>query len=505
MKKSYILLILALAFSCCFAFFACDALRVRRNEQGLEFCLNEDKNTYSLYAVGTCTEEDLTIPSTFNGKKVTSIDACAFTGCVFLRSVTISDGLTYIGNAAFEQCPNLISVSMSDSVKSMGNSVFYHCTAWSAITLSKNLTLIPEKTFLDCESLASVEIPDGVTDIGEEAFRSCGGLISAVIPSSVTKIGERAFWRCGALTSISIPEGVESIEEETFYECKELRSVVFPDQVTSIGENAFDGCDALIFNEYDNACYLGNEKNPYRLLMKAKSTDIVSCEVKEGAYYIYNNAFANCGSLTSITLPESLRYIGKGAVSYCHKLVEICKKSPLTIAKGNATNIGYWAKNICTSEEEKRVSTTEDGYVFYEEEGERLFLGYVGSEKALVLPADITGVYQYAFNDRVDITAVTVPIGVKDIAKNAFNGCVGLQIIVYEGTVLQWQSVAEGIDFGNHTINCTIRCADDSIEIHTNKVSGLDPVFIVSEDIPFSAVEYCDGKTIEYGTVTMLD
>ena len=68
-----------------------------------------------------------------------------------------------------------------------------------AITMSEGITSIGNSAFRDCYRLASVTIPDSVTSIGNSAFVSCGRLTSITIPSSVTSIEKYAFWGCNNL------------------------------------------------------------------------------------------------------------------------------------------------------------------------------------------------------------------------------------------------------------------------------------------------------------------
>ena len=143
-----------------------------------------------------------------------------------------------------------------------------------------------------------------------------------VIPDGVTSISDAAFAFCSNLTSVTIPESVTSIGDYAFSGCSGLTSVTIPNSVTSIGNNAFD-IDNLQYNEYDNAYYLGNDENPYVCLVKAKSTDLTSCEINSKCKIIYQEAFSGCTKLTSMVIPNSVTYIGQGAFFNCSSLESI--------------------------------------------------------------------------------------------------------------------------------------------------------------------------------------
>ena len=74
---------------------------------GLEFTSNSD-GTYSVTGY-TGSATDVIIPSTYNGKAVTSIGYCAFWDCSSLTSIEIPDSVTSIGYQAFSSCSSLTS------------------------------------------------------------------------------------------------------------------------------------------------------------------------------------------------------------------------------------------------------------------------------------------------------------------------------------------------------------------------------------------------------------
>lgn len=100
---------------------------------------------------------DIFIPATvmYKGKqyKVTRIDLGAFWNDYNLRSVTISEGITFIDRAAFYGCCNMISVTIPNSVKNIDKGAFDKCDNLVSVSVPK-----------DCE-IASTTFNDGKTKI----------------------------------------------------------------------------------------------------------------------------------------------------------------------------------------------------------------------------------------------------------------------------------------------------------------------------------------------------
>ena len=299
--------------------------------EGLEYELQAD-NTYSVIGIGTCTDTDVVIPSTYNGKPVTSISEIAFRFCDGLTSITIPNSVTSIGDYAFCQCDDLTSITIPSSVTSIGISAFGDCDKLTSLSVasdntvyhSRNNCIIQTKTkelvagcknsviptdgsvtsignyaFDSCNGLTSIEIPDSVTSIGISAFAICHNLTSITIPDGVTSIGDYAFYCCSGLTSITIPDGVTSIGDYAFKQCSGLTSISIPSSVTSIGNQVFYGCDCL-----------------------------TSITIPSSVTSIGNYAFYQCHGLTSITIPNSVADIGYYAFGYCNNLTTIyCEAS----------------------------------------------------------------------------------------------------------------------------------------------------------------------------------
>jgi len=212
---------------------------------GLSFSSNGD-GTYSVSSIGTCTDRNVAIPSTYNGKLVTSIGNYAFERCMDLTGITIPNSVTSIGHGAFQNCRSLTSITIPNSVTSIGEGAFDYCTGLTSIMIPNSVTSIGNYAFYRCTSLTSITIPNSVTSIGDYAFGYCTSLTSITIPNSVTSIGGAAFAGCSGLTSITIPNSVTSIGGAAFAGCSGLTSITIPNSVTSIGEAVFSDCSGLI-------------------------------------------------------------------------------------------------------------------------------------------------------------------------------------------------------------------------------------------------------------------
>ena len=176
---------------------------------------------------------------------ITRIGDRAFSFCENMTRVTIPSSVTSFGEYAFFDCFNLVGVAIPSSVTSIGGGAFFQCESMTSVTIPFGVTRIEESTFSGCRNLTSVSIPSSVTYIGDHAFGDCRGLTSLPNLTNVKTFGEYAFVMCTGLTDITIPSSVTSISKGCFSSCIGLTSVTIPSSVTILGEEAFRGCKLL--------------------------------------------------------------------------------------------------------------------------------------------------------------------------------------------------------------------------------------------------------------------
>lgn len=147
---------------------------------------------------------------------VTSIGDNAFHSCCAESIDLQCTSLVLIGKNAFSRCTMLTSIFIPESVQSIGSEAFSLCEGLSMVELPTTLTKIPDGIFTDCALLDSITIPDTVTEIGANAFLRCTAFILEKLPSSIKSIGTAAFANCGRIESLALPKTLDSIGEAAF-------------------------------------------------------------------------------------------------------------------------------------------------------------------------------------------------------------------------------------------------------------------------------------------------
>ena len=370
---------------------------------------------YTVSGIGTCTDTEILIPTTYNGLPVVSVEASAFLDKTSITSVVLPDGITSIGESTFKGCTSLESVTIPDSVISIGTAAFCECSSLKSVKIPDGVTSIGDFAFLGCDSLTSVTFGKNsqLSSIGPGAFNYCHSLESITIPESVTSIGSEAFNYCCGLRSVTFGENSQltSIGDYAFLGCYSLESITIPASVTSIGEWAFVECYRLVevWNLSKLNITAGSEDNGY-VAYYAKRVETEPSEsyvyTDENGYVIYYDGKVKAlinytGNETKLTIPDDITELNCFALSDCYNITSV------TFGKNSQlTSIGPGVFNYCYSLE------------------------------SITIPDSVTSIGDGAFYGCAKLTSITIPDGVKSIGNHAFAGCSALESITIPDSVL---------------------------------------------------------------------
>jgi hypothetical protein len=208
----------------------------------------------------------------------------------------------------------------------MGDSPFRNdLPSVKKIVIENGVTHIGALSFIYARSLEEVVIPGTLVSIGNQAFLSCNALKTINFPNTLENIESSAFFGCG-MESITIPSG--KIGTGVFSGCPSLRTVIIGAGVTFIGSGSFNNCQALksITIASDNRSYVMEDSVLYTFdhsllhtypSWKTNAEYSVPAAFAQSVKRIGNHAFMANKYLKKINLPPSLDKIGWSAFAQC--------------------------------------------------------------------------------------------------------------------------------------------------------------------------------------------
>lgn len=370
---------------------------------------------------------EVTIPSEINGKKITSIGDMAFYNCFELTKIVIPDGVKNIGFCAFDSCRALVDITIPDSVTNIEEFAFRYAS-FSSVTIPKNLEILQGGTFASCSNLKDIILPEGLKEIQCSsvtyqdnkivegrigAFDCCGNLTTVSLPNTLTSIGEKTFSNCKSLTSIVIPNSVISLGRDMFCSCDHLESVTLPNQCKVIPYGMFEGCIAL------NNVIIPSSVEIISANAFADCEALEDIIFSEGLIEIERAAFYYC-PIKELELPNSLEKLGESAFRNCDNIKEVVLPKNLSSFNGSAFPDCDNLKNYDVSSDNKKFISV-DGIVFNKKKTELVVYPCGRKNDTYIIPASVKNIGCAAFSGNKILKNIIIPNGVTEIGSYAFS------------------------------------------------------------------------------------
>ena len=267
--------------------------------EGLKYTVSEDRTYFVVTGKGTCTDNIISIPPTYEGLPVKQLGGSnGATKCYLdkVHTIILPDSITTIGLTSAKECKNIWFGQNTETIVQLSlgldavNIYIPELITWCQI--EKDNWIAPYNLYINQQLVTNLVIPDPITEISAYAFRGCRSIETVTFGNSVVSIGENAFCSCVKLNQITFGNTLTFIGEQAFSYCLELKSIDINGAITSIGNEAFYSCEQL------------------------KSVNIGNSVTSIG-----ERAFAYCKSMTDVTIGSSVTSIGGNAFVECDMLL----------------------------------------------------------------------------------------------------------------------------------------------------------------------------------------
>lgn len=206
-----------------------------------------------------------------------------------LRSISIPEGVTSIGEYAFYGCSDLEEVTFPTTLRSIGRGAFAGCPSLRVADLSgTQVTILPDRVFADDISLCDLSLPSGLTSVGSEAFLNTA--VEELLLPNVTSFSSYALSGMPSLTKVMLNENA-SFGEGTLMNDVTLERI--------------SGSPSDLPSLFAANCYR-----------------VVPSEVMSQSGSVGSHAFAN-SSVGELVLASSVRMIESGAFSGMTNLARV--------------------------------------------------------------------------------------------------------------------------------------------------------------------------------------
>ena len=250
--------------------------------------------------------------------------------------------------------------------------------------------------------------------------------------------------------------------------------------ITSIGNEAFYDCSSLTSVTIPNSVTSIGDYAFFRC------SGLTSITIPNSVTSIGKYAFAGCSGLTSITIPNSVTSIGWDAFYGCSGLTSV------TIPN-SVTSIGGYAFYNCsglTSITIPNSVTSIEGHAF---DG-------CSSLTSITIPNSVTSIGIAAFSGCSGLTSVTIPNSVTSIGGRAFYSCSSLTSITIPNSVTNIESGA----FSGCSGLTSVTIGSGVRNIYSNafaSCSNLADVYCYAENVPSTSSDAFEGSYVDYATL----
>ena len=357
---------------------------------------------------------------------IQSLPLDVFRGCYALKEVEIPSTVTIIGESAFRDCTSLTEFVVPEGIETINAYAFNGCSALVSVTLPKSLTTVKDYAFDNCDSFENIYYNGSLEDWCNISFTTYGNPINYAKNFYVLENNEYVTFE-----KLVIPASITEVGSQ-FSGFKDVKEIEIPETVTSITYGVFSGFDQL--NKITLPFVDNNFGTIFGTTNYQNNASFVPTSLKEvvltGSTELAANAFSNCSSIETITLPNTLKTINNNAFNYCTSLENVYFNG--TLEQWASISFGTLYSNPMNVASHFHV--LEDGV--YKEVTD------------IVINEGVETINKFAFYGLKNATSVTLPSTLVEVGEQAFEECSSLENVYYNGDAGSWANIL----FTTHTV-----------------------------------------------------
>lgn len=424
---------------------------------------------------------------------VDSIADGAFSGCEMLKSVVLSDKVTYIPSGTFANCINLESITWGAGLRSIWGKAFENCTALKSIVFADSIEDVSSSAFRGCVNISSITFAKGkyfdldslpkeffpwgqnaftldgvryapykafdreeaallaVVDLPKDADTVFPDITTLKIPAKVEQYGfiyevsecKSSFKQFPSLKRLELPATIKKVD---IAEIKNLQEVV-----VDKGNTEFSTEDGVLFNKQKTVLLSFPRRRDVKEYLIPDGVEQIAEEAFRGQPYIEEivfpdstiaiekRAFADCRSLREVHLVKNIKKIG--IESFAYTAIERFVLTPNARFVNQHTWDGktpFYGSKLKAFEldGENELYVVIDGILYIKNSwGLRLKFCPPAYEGHLQIPEEVKEIGSCSCWGCTGITSLFIPEGVETIGDDAFSGCTKLESVEFDGHI----------------------------------------------------------------------
>ena len=324
---------------------------------------------------------ELTIPAAINGATVYAVGENAFKNNTAITSLTVEEGVRIICDGAFCGCKSLKTATFPKSIEKMGYSALSGCCALQSLTVP----------FTGAEPKTGKTLKDynfGYV-FGKEKCADCTKITQYYHEDSFINVSYADYYLPNSLKTVCVTgsETATYLPYDAFRSCKTLDNVIIGGLIQNIGPFAFSCCTAKVSFE-----------------------EPIIERLEEDAFADYKGL--------SLTIPESVKYIGVRAVSGCENLTDLTIPDGVEEIDFFAFSYSHALKTVTFGDGVKRLGMC----AFY----------FCPQLKTINFGKSLSEIEECAFSYCTALENVTLPASLEKLGYDVFEKCRSLKTVTFE-------------------------------------------------------------------------